>query len=400
MNEAQETKKKRKRIRFHERGPENDIRYKAPLSYRHLRIIAWVCVIISQIGFVLSVFCKLDSGVAKEIGNTGDILKMFFEFMMPLFLIAAFATILNNSKSFKTLLLSYSGASILFYLLFLLFHERYLIGSVAALFSVERSLARTTVDMLIEMSLRSSGYLAFNVFVDLFLCTSLAFFILHRPVGKIFSGKRRLIFRSFAILPILYEVASLVLKLLAGMGKITLSIYIFPALTTKPPMTFVVFVVILLFVKLREKLFYRRRKDQEAYNVFVTTNTNSWQVSKMLAVSLLVGGIIDLLLFVVTSLFASTFFLNSDMSNASEAISSGFQMIRKTGIGNATILILISPLMLFFSYTKTYKKSNIDLFIPLGAIGVIAFIYLEAIYLIITDLGEELAAFLSSLSAM
>ena len=320
--------------------------------------------------------------------------------MMPLFLIAAFATILNNSKSFKILLLSYGGASIIFYLLFILFHERYLIGSVAALFSVDRSQARTTVDMLIEMSIRSSGYLAFNVFVDLFLCTSLAFFILHRPVGKIFSGKRRLIFRSFAILPIAYEVVSFVLKLLAGMGKITLNIYIFPALTTKPPMTFVLFVVILLFVKLREKSFYRRRNDQEAYNVFVTTNTNSWQVSKMLAVSLLVGGIIDLLLFVVTSLCAAMFFLNSDRSNSSEAIFSGFQMIRKTGIGNAAILILISPLMLFFSYTKTYKKSNIDLFIPLGAIGVIVFIYLEAIYLIITDLGEELASLLSSLSAM
>ena len=41
---------KEKRIPLKYRTLENDINYKAPLSYRYLRIIAWIFIIIAQIG--------------------------------------------------------------------------------------------------------------------------------------------------------------------------------------------------------------------------------------------------------------------------------------------------------------------------------------------------------------
>ena len=163
-------KKRRKRRKIDEYTLENDIKYRGPLSYRWLRIFAWLFLILSQIGLLLQLGGRLDAGLAEKTLLPATALKMMSQLMMPLFLIAAFATILNGSKSFKSMLILYGGAALLFYLLFILLHERYVATIVSFVFEVDRAEAVAMIDSFLTVSV-SSGYMAFNIFVDLFLCT-------------------------------------------------------------------------------------------------------------------------------------------------------------------------------------------------------------------------------------
>ena len=67
------------------------------------------------------------------------------------------------------------------------------------------------------------------------------------PAKKIFRGKRHVVFRLFAILPVLYEITFFVLKILAGMRIVTLPFYIWPLLPAKPPVIFMIFLSIAFF---------------------------------------------------------------------------------------------------------------------------------------------------------
>ena len=56
VTEEQKPKKKkaiRGRKHIHEITAENDIRFRAPLSYRHLRMIGWLFLAISQISIII-----------------------------------------------------------------------------------------------------------------------------------------------------------------------------------------------------------------------------------------------------------------------------------------------------------------------------------------------------------
>ena len=53
------------------------------------------------------------------------------------------------------------------------------------------------------------------------------------------------------------------------------------------------------------------------------------------------------------------------------------------GFGQSTTLLIVAPLVLLFSYTRTHKNPKIDTFIPIVAVGLIIFLYIEGIYQII-----------------
>ena len=105
-------KKRRKRRKIDEYTLENDIKYRGPLSYLHLRMLAWAFLIIAQIGVLLSLGARFDANLGGKLGMLPDVLKMASDIMMPLFLMATFATILNGSKTFKSMLILYGGISV------------------------------------------------------------------------------------------------------------------------------------------------------------------------------------------------------------------------------------------------------------------------------------------------
>ena len=223
---------RRKRKKIDEYNENNDIKYRGPLSYRHLRAAAWGCLILAHIGIIFNIIGKIDSNLGNDLFVAREILRYFYGLMMPLFLIAAFAVILNGTLNFKNLLLFYGGLSVLFYVAFVFIHERYLVGTFQNLFNLSYKQATEGIDDLIRLFVKSDT-LTFNIFMDLFMCTSLAFFMIYKP-KKLFRGKRIIIFRLLSILPILFEIGSFTLKFLSSLKLISLSAYVYPLLTTKP----------------------------------------------------------------------------------------------------------------------------------------------------------------------
>ena len=52
--------KRKKRLKFYQITPENDIKYRGPLSYRALRIAGWVCLAIAQVATIWSMVGKIN----------------------------------------------------------------------------------------------------------------------------------------------------------------------------------------------------------------------------------------------------------------------------------------------------------------------------------------------------
>ena len=62
------------------------------------------------------------------------------------------------------------------------------------------------------------------------------------------------------------------------------------------------------------------------------------------------------------------------------AIQSALVITESMGFGKATILMLIAPIALLFSYTKTHANTKIDSFIPLIGVALIIFVYVEGMF--------------------
>ncbi len=397
-------RRRKKRKKITEYTVENDIKYKAPLSYRHLRIAAWCFLLIACVGIIMELMGKANAEYAAKTSTTATILRLFQNLMMPLFLIATFSTILNGSKKYSSLLIMYGTASVGFYLVFIIFHNRYAAGTISALTGVTHEESLLIVDAFLSNFL-ANGYLAFNIFIDLFLCTLFVFFILYKPKTKAFSGKKIIIFRLFALIPILYEIASFLLKMYSTYDKIALSPYIYPLLTTKPPLTFVAFIFLTLFIKVRERIFIKRGKTHEEFIEFTKTKANSWQFSKYAAILFVVVGMLDAVLWVIGVLSVAGHSLGDvniaevDEETFIVALFDGLTAVTNWKVGDSVILILVAPFVLLFSYSKTYKKSPIDLMITVGFVIFMIIMFIEGGYQMIMKFGDKLLNSLENLAA-
>lgn len=188
-------------------------------------------------------------------------------------------------------------------------------------------------------------------------------------------------------LPIIYELLCITLKILAAERFINLPLWSYPLLTTKPPLTFLVFFFAAIYIKLREKYFINHGKTLEDYHKFLMTNTNSFQFSITLSVIIFLTAIVDIFISAVV-LFLSVPYFGGSFEAASSALHSW-------GFAETPDLIGIIPLLLLFSYTKTHKKALIDIIIPVAAAIIIVFIYLEGfLEIICTLINSKLAPLL------
>ena len=355
---------------------ENDIRYRGPLSYRTFKILGWLCIALSQVAMLLTLKARLDPSMADVLGMPTTVLKLLSNMALPFLLIANFALILNAGEGYGKQLARFGGLSLAVVAGSVVFCQRYIVGSFA-IFMESRQEAMTFLsDMLHTPS--GPGYLSYNLFIDLFLCTLLMFFLNYRP-KRLFTGKRLGLFRAFAVLPIAYEIASILLKILAVEGKLALPLIVFPFLTVKPPMTFLVFVVLALFIKNRERIFRKNGKTHEDYQAFLRTNRNSFQFSRFTAIILAAAGILD-----VVAMFAASAILSRHTAEGAELDMVFFlSHVNALGLGDSVLLLLLSPLMLLFSYTRTHRNKTIDAFSPIAGVALIALIYLEGGYQLI-----------------
>ena len=281
---------KKRRLQIHEATHENDIRYRGPLSFQHFQILGWLCIVLSQVVILMKLGGRIDAQFATDTAGTMQLLSNLAEFSLPFLLIANFAQIIDDSNGYRKLLIRNIAAAAAICGVFYLFFYRYFIGGIQAL--IDDPTQAMPLGMTVVREVAAYGFYDFNIFIDLLLCTLVMLFLNYRP-KRVFTGRWVHVFRAFALLPIAYEVGSMALKIRAAMGQIDVPVWVYPLLTVKPPMTFVLFIVLALFVKTRELRFRRHGKTHEEYTAFLRTRRNAWHFSIFLAIMMVVVSVVD-----------------------------------------------------------------------------------------------------------
>ena len=364
-----------KRKYIHLVNEENDIKFRGPLSYRHLRIAGWLFLIIAQIAVILSVGAS--AGIINPNQTLINVMKTAKDLMMPLFLFAAFAQLLVAKNGYKRLLITYGGAALGIFLAFIFVYEHFFIGIMSAIGGGDTNGAHEAGQQFISY-LNFNGALSFNIFIDLLLCTLVTFFINYTPT-KYFQGKKIYIFRAFVALPIMYEIASILIKILVASQTVTISPFIIPLLTTKPPMAFLIFVAGAIFVKNRERFYIKNGRTYEDYKSFLKTNVNSLHFSIFLVIAILIAVALDITAF-IGILVGELAGYNVNDPNFGEYIFYWAQTIYSWGFGQCVIMILLIPIILLFDYKKTYKNNMMDIIIPCAGVILMVLVTVEGMF--------------------
>ena len=374
-NEARDTRRRRK---FHEHGAHNDIKYRGPISYQGFQMLGWLCIVMGVVVVMMKLSIKVNPDMKARLDWIGKVLVYVPPLSLPFLLIANFSRILINEEGYKKQLLRNGLASLGIFVAFNAFFYRYIIGSLKLLTVESNQVMPMVTDMMYLAT--HYGFLAFNIFIDLFLCTLFMFFLNYRPT-KFFTGGKLYLFRAFAILPIAYEVASILLKAACAEMKIVLPVWTFPLLTVKPPMTFFVFVLMSLFIKFREMRYCRHGRTHEDYEAFLKTNRNSLHFSIFLTVMLAVAAIADFAIMLVMMIkqAGSVEALDSILSNAQAFYPTAVAV----GFGKSWPLLLVAPIMLLYSYTRKPRFEKFGMLIPAVAIVLIVFVVIQGSYQIL-----------------
>lgn len=353
----------------------SDIKYRGPLSYRTLRILAWAICAFATGGTILKIAYRFfSSRLLPVVNDVGQILSSLSNYALPMFMLASFAVILNRKKGYRQLFIAYAASALLIYIGYFVIVEHYMVGIFEYLLR-DRAAARTEVNNLITV-ISPYGYFANNIFIDLLLCTALTFFLTYRP-KRVFTGKLHIVFRLFSLLPIAYELGCVALKILAGMGRITLPVFLWPLLTTKPPVIFMIFLAITVFIKNRERSFRASGFTHQEFLQYQKTKRNSWQFSVYVCLVFIIFSILDVLMMVVLPLiFAFTVSDFQDMAQMERLV----DVIMHIGVGKGIYLFLLAPFTLLFSYTRTHKNNIVDLFVPIGGVIFVVLFTIEMIF--------------------
>ncbi len=366
------------RSQWHEHTAEKDIRYRGPLNYQHFQLLGWLCIVFSQVGLILSIGERLGQLPESFAGLTEPVTFLSF-LSLPFLLIANFAQIMNGQKSYRFLLLKNFGAAAAIFVLYAFVLHRYLLGTIDIL--NDGTVSSMDVLLKIMQDVAPDGVLCFNIFIDLFLCTLVMFFLNYNP-RRIFTGKCRFIFRMFALLPIVYEVGSIVLKVLAYRKLVTISPFLYPLFAVKPPMTFVLFIILAVYIKTRELRFRRHGKTHEQYKAFLNTKKNSWDFSLFLSIALVVISLADIIVYFLTSIMEVNI-----LQLPKETASSYHPIALVMGFGDSIPLFFLAPLVLLFSYTREPRNKMMSTLIPVASFAMILMLYVEAFHQAIPMFG-------------
>ena len=363
----------RKRQKLYEFSKEEDIRYRGPISCQGFQALGWLCITAAAVILLIRIGGKVSPAVAAKTAGLLHVLSYVRSMSLPFLLIANFSKILNNAEGYRKQLIRNGGTAAAIFLVSVFLFGRYVIGSLGMFVTDPENIAP-----MMESAFRQfqpKGFVAFNMFIDLFLCTLFMFFLNARP-KKVFIGKKLMLFRLFAILPVACEGLSFVLKGLSAAGTMILPLWSYPLLTVKPPMTFLVFITLALYIKKRERHFCRHGQTHEDYQAFLKTNRNSLRFSVFLSVTLVIAAIADFLILTILTL--------NSAPTAKAVASASLEAVRKyafvgisMGFGESVTLMFVAPLVLLYSYTRIPKHKVISLLIPVISIVLMILILLE-----------------------
>ena len=376
-----------KHIPLNRRTKANDIKFKGFLSYRHLRIIGWVFLAIAQIAVVFKIAIAVDKTLTSSLEPWINVISFFSDIPLPLFLLANLAVILQKKDDFKYLLIKFGGMALGMYALANIIVLHYGYGMVHALFSGADVYTACQVVGFTLANLGKVGY-SLNIFIDLFLFVLIFFFLNYQP-KKYFQGKTIYIFRAFVAIPILYEIASIAIKICMVNNLFYLPSYFFFLLTSKPPFLFLAFAILVILMKIREYRHLKKHQSTELLNEHYETNAHSLRISITIVVIIVICSVLDFIVSSIVAVSVAWPYLDN-IETVDYGLDLALRAINMVGLGFAASIILI-PIILCFSYKKSHKKSIIDTLIPVVGVAIIFFIYFEGLFLIIT---ERISAFM------
>jgi len=215
------------------------------------------------------------------------------------------------------------------------------------------------------------------MFVDLFICTLIAFFTLYTP-KKCFKGNWIYLFRSFVIIPLVWSILGYIFLGLNGDGAM-IPAYLFPFIPLKPPACLLVFIAIVLYLKDSEIRFYKNGGTEEEYDKQFLQSESIHKFSRFTAKALAVGSVVD---FIFLIIYACT--------EDSEALI-------RMGFGQGILMFIAIPVVLFFDFSKGNNNPMIDLIIPVIGHVANAIVWIETIYWIITFIADKVIALVEAL---
>ena len=68
MGRKKTAAQKAPRSKWHEHTAEKDIRYRGPLNYQHFQILGWLCIVVSQVGLILSISGRISETASSAQG--------------------------------------------------------------------------------------------------------------------------------------------------------------------------------------------------------------------------------------------------------------------------------------------------------------------------------------------
>lgn len=375
-----------KRISKYERNSANDIKFRGPLSYRHLLILGWLCISFKVLDVLTSLAISLDPNQPKWLLGLHNVAGVVGYFALPLFLIANFAIILDKKKTYKQQLIKFGGLSLAIVIVFVILKEHNFVGVVTAALGNRADANKAVTDALYYSAV--SGSLIFNLFIDLFLCTLFMFFLEYVP-EKHFQGKKIRLFRAMALIPVLYEIGALALRVRIALVDQKPPYIVYPLLTTKPFMSFILFVFLALHIKLENVRFSKKGKTEKEFEEYTQTNAHSLRFSIFTSIMILITSLIDLLLYLYSSVILSYMAAGVDLNAEYTAEVEGkllevYPVVDKVvsawKIGTHCPMVFLIPIILLFSYTRKYKDDKIEKFIPIGGIVLALLVGLEGLH--------------------
>ena len=348
-----------------------DIRFQGFLSYRHLRIIAWICIALSHFSNI-DFFATTTLSMPIINPTLSMIFAMLGELATPFFLLAGFGSILSRSKPFHESILVYGAGffSVSFGLLFAFYHYA---------FFVFDAIGMDVPSTSILLGGKFGKVLLINIFADLFFLTLFNFFINYTP-KKRFLGKKLKLFRLLSLLPLAYIVTGDVLRVLSLLSQISLPIEVFPFLTSKSFIMHLVFIFISLWIKKREGTFLRIGASKRDYESYQLTNRNSLEFSKMVVYIFLVFAFVDYFICLIV--------YNAAFGGPIDNILEVFNLFEAIGINQFNNLIIACPVILLYSFTRKAKNKIIDVFVPVAGVGLVIIVTLEGGAAILRNLKD------------
>ncbi|MCR5491687.1 MAG: hypothetical protein K6F32_06135 [Bacilli bacterium] len=376
------------RIKWKHRTPENDIAYGGFLSYRAVRIIAWVCMVLAQIAVIMNFNVKVNPGSEEALATPISIFDFFSTLPIPLFMLANFTQIMQGRDELKRGMIRYGAMAVGMYIVanLVVLHYGFRLSN-----AFTGKIGFYNSSMLFGVFLAAVGRVGYsmNVFIDLFLCFLLFFFMNYNP-KKIFTGKKVIFFRVLVLLPIAYEIAAIFVKYNISLGSLyggfDIPSFVFFLLPGKPPFIFLAFVAIVFLMKISERRYLKEPGHTHAtYAEYITTNAHSLRVSIMISIVFAACAVVDIIVTFSSMIgVTASIAINSPQITDEVALEIAVDGLSNTGLLGSITLLFIIPIVLLFSYKKVHKNPKVDMFIPIAGIALMLFVYVEGIFQVVT----------------